>query len=84
MVVESLFYSCQVRVGDRTVPYPLCHQGHGSLHCPNQSHAVVDAPWTKPPLGYLKATPFTQQQVAHGHADIVKHDLRVSVWKNNN
>ena len=42
---------------------------------------MMDASWAQASLGDLEASPFTQQQVLSGYADVLERNLEVAVGR---
>ena len=58
--------------------YPVQHELQTSLGMANQTHAVVDATRTEPPLGDFKAPPLPKQHVGGRYPHVLKHHLSMA------
>ena len=54
---------------------PLAHQVERPLSHPDEAHAMVDAPWSQPSLGYGEASALLAYQVVDRHPDIIEEEL---------
>src|SRR5205807_8701494 len=59
--------------------HATAHGFERSLGHADQAHAVMDSPWTQPPLSDLETAALAQQNIRRGHPDILERNFCVTM-----